>query len=443
DPDTLGTTVVTTLNGGSIIGDPLTTDLYVATGSGILRVQNPTSASPTVTTFATGNIDGIAFTNDGLRIYAAVIPTSTVLGFDRTGAQVFSVDVSHPVDGIAVAQDNTFINTTNVSNNVFVNCNDGVIVRIDVNDGDAVSLVASGGSRGDLVTVGPDLCLYVTQTDRVVKLSPCFFQPSNPTPCGNGVVDPGEECDDGTGNNGAPGACCGGNCILRSASYTCRPAAGPCDIPETCDGTNPACPTDGFASSGTPCVEDSNFCTSDVCDGAGSCTHPYVPDPACLAPASGRGRLKVVAIAPPKLGQIQLKWKKGPLVQVGDFGNPSTGSPLYELCLYDAGVGGVYDGQPLGPCGSRPCWTSNAAGWKFKSTTGLPDGVTRMTLKGSPVAGNARVEAKAKMTSLLAAGLQLQTPVIAQVRSSDGHCWGARFSTPRQNVPGLFKAKSD
>ncbi|HMC03903.1 MAG TPA: DUF11 domain-containing protein, partial [Actinomycetota bacterium] len=53
---------------------------------------------------------------------------------------------------------------------------DGTIVRVDTNNGNAVSVVASGGTRGDFATVGPDGCFYVTQTDQVVKLAPCFFQ---------------------------------------------------------------------------------------------------------------------------------------------------------------------------------------------------------------------------------------------------------------------------
>ncbi len=77
------------------------------------------------------------------------------------------------VDGMAIAQSTA---PGGVANNVFVNDNDGTIVRIDTNNGNAVSVVASGGSRGDFATVGPDGCFYVTQTDKVVKLAPCFFQ---------------------------------------------------------------------------------------------------------------------------------------------------------------------------------------------------------------------------------------------------------------------------
>jgi uncharacterized repeat protein (TIGR01451 family) len=81
--------------------------------------------------------------------------------------------VGRGIDGMAIAQSTA---PGGVANNVFVNDNDGTIVRINTNSGNAVSVVASGGSRGDFATVGPDGCFYVTQTDRVVKLAPCFFQ---------------------------------------------------------------------------------------------------------------------------------------------------------------------------------------------------------------------------------------------------------------------------
>ena len=57
--------------------------------------------------------------------------------------------------------------------------------------------------------------------------------------CGNGILDPGEECDDG---NVFDGDCC---------SSSCKPA-------------NP----------GGWCPDDGNICTDDVCDSAGNCVHP-------------------------------------------------------------------------------------------------------------------------------------------------------------------------
>jgi cysteine-rich repeat protein len=69
--------------------------------------------------------------------------------------------------------------------------------------------------------------------------------------CGNGVVDTGEQCDDG---NTETGDCC---------SSTCQ-----------------------FESSGSACAADEDFCTDDVCDGAGTCTHPVLPDCELTPPCS-------------------------------------------------------------------------------------------------------------------------------------------------------------
>src|SRR5262249_4243022 len=54
--------------------------------------------------------------------------------------------------------------------------------------------------------------------------------------CGNGVPDPGEQCDDG---NGTDGDCC---------SSTCQ-----------------------FEAAGSPCSDDGDPCTTNTCDGSGGC----------------------------------------------------------------------------------------------------------------------------------------------------------------------------
>jgi len=63
--------------------------------------------------------------------------------------------------------------------------------------------------------------------------------------CGDGVVQGtrGEQCDLGS-LNGSPDACCTANCQLRPSGHVCRPAAGVCDLTETCNGVSPSCPSD-------------------------------------------------------------------------------------------------------------------------------------------------------------------------------------------------------
>jgi len=166
-----------------LVGDPLSNDLYVAT-DGIWRIQNPDSASPVVThVYTKDGFDGMSISADGQHIWAANRSHDSVQEFSRPGSNgmislLANVPVGRGVDGIAIARGDA---PGGVANNVFVNDNDGTIVRIDTNKGNAVSVVASGGSRGDFATVGPDGCFYVTQSDRVVKLRRASSRPPPPT----------------------------------------------------------------------------------------------------------------------------------------------------------------------------------------------------------------------------------------------------------------------
>src|SRR5262249_9368205 len=70
---------------------------------------------------------------------------------------------------------------------------------------------------------------------------PCYSGPITATKCGNGVIDPLEDCE--------VGDCCSARCRLEPA--------------------------------GTPCTSDENDCTYDLCNAAGTCTHQPVPPREC------------------------------------------------------------------------------------------------------------------------------------------------------------------
>ncbi|KAL0575143.1 hypothetical protein V5O48_006820 [Marasmius crinis-equi] len=81
--------------------------------------------------------------------------------------------------------------------------------------------------------------------------------------CGNGIVEPGEDCDPGVGTNStccdsstckfkngavcdpASSPCCTGQCGFAPSSQVCRPAKDDrCDTAEMCTGSSAACPND-------------------------------------------------------------------------------------------------------------------------------------------------------------------------------------------------------
>src|SRR2546422_10691326 len=95
------------------------------------------------------------------------------------------------------------------------------------------------------------------------------------------VCDPDETC---TGSS----ATCPSD-VVRSSAFVCRAAAGECDQVETCPGiAGQACPADQKKASHTACTEDTNPCTLDECDGThDTCQHPAGNAGAECRPAAG------------------------------------------------------------------------------------------------------------------------------------------------------------
>ncbi len=92
------------------------------------------------------------------------------------------------------------------------------------------------------------------------------------TACGDGVIDEGtEQCDVGEFD---PNDCCSDTCLFESVSYECRPAAGACDIAETCSaGDEPQCPSEDVVEpAGTECRASSGLCDpAELCEGGNAC----------------------------------------------------------------------------------------------------------------------------------------------------------------------------
>jgi cysteine-rich repeat protein len=231
-------------------------------------------------------------------------------------------------------------------------------------------------------------------------------------PCGDGVVDPGEQCDDG---NLAPGDCCALGCTLEPA--------------------------------GTACADDGDACTNDLCDAAGTCTHPAAPAPTCAQAGPRGGTLALVHTSGLRRDHVHFRWSRGPAVAMSDFGNPTT-TTRYALCVYDE-VNGVpsspYRGEPGGTCGRTSCWRQVPNGWSFTSRPTTPNDLTRVVLHAGG-AGKATLAATADRADLALVPFPLRaTPaVVAQLRTTTGACWGATFSTRiKRNDATGFIASSE
>ncbi len=160
--------------------DPMNGDLYV-TDSGaqfVYRISNPggcgTNCSATL--FADLNsigsglaIDGLAWSPDTFSLLVAADATDQVILVDRTGKPTVFVNLpagTHP-DGIAFGLPGTPLGTPIPF--AFTNNNNGSVTEINMKT-KGFSTIASGGTRGDFVTVDDQGCLLATQTDRVTRL---------------------------------------------------------------------------------------------------------------------------------------------------------------------------------------------------------------------------------------------------------------------------------
>ena len=113
---------------------------------------------------------------------------------------------------------------------------DGELCTIDVCSGSSAACTHPAGNAGTLCRAAADIC------------------------------DVSESCD-GTGTTCPADA-------FRPGSFTCRNAVGECDLAESCTGSGAACPANGFATAGTACTDDGSTCTTDTCNGSGTCIHP-------------------------------------------------------------------------------------------------------------------------------------------------------------------------
>lgn len=110
-----------------------------------------------------------------------------------------------------------------------------------------------------------DACTQPEGDPGVCRDSACV-----PAGCGNGLMDGGEECDDG---NMVDGDGCDGDCTFSCSVDTDCDDASVCTGTETCDVATHAC----VAGEMLAC-NDGSPCTSDECDAVMGCVHPLIDE---------------------------------------------------------------------------------------------------------------------------------------------------------------------
>ena len=227
-----------------------------------------------------------------------------------------------------------------------------------------------------------------------------FMAWRSPPTCGDDIVDPGEQCDNGAY---APGDCCDPGCRVVTKGTRCGAA-----VP--------------------------NFCSDPrTCDGAGACVTP-----SCKAPAvAGAARLAVNTRA----GTLRWKWVKGQATALAAFGDP-VHTDEYTLCLVDESGATP---STLFPDVILPgtSWRTRAErGFTYRNTLGMGSyGVTRATLKPG-AEGTAKIAVSTYDGPNLPA-LPLALPFTVQLYGH-GECWGATYveGGVKKNTATSFVAKS-
>ena len=150
--------------------DPLSGDLFVSNVfSTVFRISDFTSGPGTVVSYPSTNVnvDGIAFGADGTLFgsYGGVVAQIAGTNSATPGAVTTIGTPFGDGDGMALS-------ATPGTPFLYINRNGGIITKVDLTTTPPTFTdIVTGGSRGDFAAVGPDGCLYATQSDRVIKVT--------------------------------------------------------------------------------------------------------------------------------------------------------------------------------------------------------------------------------------------------------------------------------
>lgn len=294
--------------------------------------------------------------------------------------------------------------------------------------------------------------------------------------CGNGLLDAGEECDDG---NALAGDGCDASCHIEQC-FTCAGEPSVCTptVGGGCDDANPctvgdACVSPGVCAGsvlpdGAACDDGRSCTTGETCTGGtcgggtdicgpclacglnGSCV-PHIQT-TCHRIAKFLGSSLVGrATIDGARDSLTWKWPAGPQLSPVDFGDP-LGADAYTLCIFSRDPTDELLFRATAPaggtCRSKPCWRTRVnGGFSYTNRDATPDGLTTIDLKPG-AEGRSSVTVKGKGTALAGRPFPLPLPPLplpleVQLQRDGGQCFAGTLSTGVSTPSGAFKARGN
>ncbi len=302
--------------------------------------------------------------------------------------------------------------------------------------------------------------------------------------CGNGALDPTEECDDEDTESGDG---CDSTCLIETC-WNCAGEPSVCTPIPACATTTtsttstttssittssttttstttssttttlPLCGDgltsgleecdDGNAIDGDCCsaiclveaCDDGNPCTLDSCVAPTGCSYTNEPDPNCRI--AGSLKLTLVDSANDNADKLRWKWGRGERTDANEFGQPDLDT-TYDLCIYDGIGSGLYSLEAWLEVSPSSNWLQRSEDrWKYKDRTGAEDGIQGANLRAG-VDEKVKIMMKGGGENLPTPNLPFEVnPVVAVQLSNDrGVCWGSEFIEATKNTDTKFKAK--
>jgi cysteine-rich repeat protein len=251
--------------------------------------------------------------------------------------------------------------------------------------------------------------------------------------CGDGIRTEDEECDDG---NTLDGDCCSAACLAVAASTPCEDDANVCTT-EMCNGAG-VC-VHGVVTG--PC-DDGNACTSgDTCLDA-TCTGVSVECGPCMRCDTSAGcvadqaldcreplvpslsRLALSDADDPRRDRLTWRWRSGDGVAFADLGDP-TADTGYSVCLFGGPTADTVLLRAAVPAGAG--WTAKSRGFRYRDRLART-GLSRIDLSARlPGVASIRVAGMGEHLHMPELPFPIGAPLVLQLRAEGGACWQTTY----------------